>query len=90
VVEDLEKLRNEEFRKLYSSPDVFRAMKSRRKRWPGHVARMGELRNAYKILAGKPEGKRPLGKPRSRWNDNIRLYLGEKLWLRLRTAGGLM
>jgi hypothetical protein len=49
--------------------------KSRRMRWAGHVPRMGEKRNAYRILVGKPEGKRPLGRPRRGWGDNIRMYL---------------
>jgi hypothetical protein len=52
-------------------------IKSRRMRWAGHVARMGETRNAYRILVGKPEGKRPLGRPRRRWVDNIKMNLGE-------------
>jgi hypothetical protein len=55
-------------------------MKSRRMRWVGHVARMGETRNAYMILVGKPEGKRPLGRPRCRWVDNIKIYLSEIEW----------
>jgi hypothetical protein len=58
----MEKLHN-----LYCSPSIIRMMKSRRMRWAGHVARMGEKRNAYTILVGKPEGKRPLGRPRRRW-----------------------
>jgi hypothetical protein len=55
------KLHNEELHKLYSSPSIIRVIKSRRMRWAGHVARMGEKKNAYRILVGKPEGKRPLG-----------------------------
>jgi hypothetical protein len=55
-------------------------MKSRRIRWEGHVARMEEKRNSYKLLVGKSEGKRPLGRPRRRWVDNIRMYLGEVGW----------
>jgi hypothetical protein len=62
---------------LYSSPSIIRVMKSRRMRWAGHVARMGEKRNAHRLLVGKPEGKRPLGRPRRRWVDNIRMDLGE-------------
>jgi hypothetical protein len=54
--------------------------KSRRMRWAGHVARMGEKRNAYRLLVGKPEGKKPLGRPRRRWVDNIRMDLGEVGW----------
>jgi hypothetical protein len=71
------KLYNEELRDLYSSPSIIRIIKSRRMRWVGHVARMGEKRNAYKLLVGKPEGKRPLGRPRRRCVDNIRMYLGK-------------
>ena len=52
-----------------------RVIKSRRMRWAGHVARMGEERGVYRVLVGKPEGKRPLGRPRRRWVDNIRMYL---------------
>jgi hypothetical protein len=57
-------LHNEELHNLYSSPNIIRIIKSRRMRWAGHVARIGEKRNAYRILVGKPEGKRPLGRPR--------------------------
>jgi hypothetical protein len=70
---DWKKLHNEELHNLYSSPN--RMMKSRRMRWAGHVARMGETRNAYRILVRKPEGKRPLGRPRRRWVDNIKMDL---------------
>ena len=62
---------------LYSSPNVVRVIKSRRIRWAGHVDRMGEEREVYRILVGKPEGKRPLGRPRRRWVDNIRMDLQE-------------
>ena len=62
---------------LYDSPDVVKIMTSRRLRWAGHVARMGEKRRLYSILIGKPEGKRPLGRPRRRWEDNIRRDLRE-------------
>jgi hypothetical protein len=55
-------------------------IKSRRMRWAGHAARMGETRNAFRILVGKPEGKRPLGRPRRRWVDNIKMVLGEIGW----------
>jgi hypothetical protein len=58
-------------------PNIIRMIKSRIMRWAGHVARMGETRNAYRILVGKPEGKRPLGRPRRRWLDNIKMDLGE-------------
>ena len=62
---------------LYSSPNTVRVIKSRRMRWAGHVARMWEGRGVYKVLVGKPEGKRPLGRPRRRWEDNIRMDLQE-------------
>jgi hypothetical protein len=76
----LEKTDNEELHNLYSSPSIIRMIKSRRKRWAGTVARMGEKRNAYRILVGKPEGKRTLGRPRRRWVDNIKMDLGEIGW----------
>jgi hypothetical protein len=72
-------LHNEELHDLYSSPSIIRIIKSRRMRWTGHVARMGEKRNACRLLVGKPEGKRPLGRPRRRWVD-IRMDLGEVGW----------
>jgi hypothetical protein len=71
------KLRNEELHDLYSSSSIIRVIKTRRMRWAGHVARMGEMRGAYNILVGRPEGRRPLGRPRCRWEDNIRMDLGE-------------
>ena len=71
------KLHNEELSDLYSLPNVVRAVKSRRMRWAGHVARMGEGRVVHRVLVGKPEGKRPLGRPRRRWNDNIKTDLQE-------------
>jgi hypothetical protein len=71
------KLHNEELHNLYSSPSKMRIIKSRRMRWAGHVARMGEKRNVYRLLVGKPEGKRPLGRSRSRWIDNIKMDLLE-------------
>jgi hypothetical protein len=74
------KLHNEELYDLYSSPSIIRIIKSRRMRWVGHVARMGEKRNACRLLVEKPEGKRPLGRPRRRWVDNIRMDLGEVGW----------
>jgi hypothetical protein len=69
------KLQNEELHNLYSSPSIIRIKKSRRMRWAGHVARMGEKRNVYRLLVGKPEGKRPLERPRRRWIDNIKMDL---------------
>jgi hypothetical protein len=77
VTGEWRKLHNEEFHNWYSSPDIIRQVKSRRMRWAGHVARRGEERKAYTVLVGKPEGKRPLGRPRHRWEDGIRMDLGE-------------
>jgi hypothetical protein len=71
------KLHNEELHDLYSSPTNVRVVNSRRMRWAGHVARMGEERDVYRVLVGKPEGKRPLGRPRRRWEDNIKAHLQE-------------
>jgi hypothetical protein len=84
---------------LYSSPDIIRQIKSRRMRWVGHVARMEEGRNVYRVLVGKPEGKRPHRRPRRRWEDGIKMNLGEIdwrggwsgfTWLRIGTVGGLL
>jgi hypothetical protein len=74
------KLHNEELHKLYSSPSIIRMIKSRRTSWTGHVARIGEKRHTDRILLGKPDGKRPLGRPRRMWVDNIKMYLGEIGW----------
>jgi hypothetical protein len=71
------KLHNEELHNLYSSPSIIRIIKSRRMRWTGHVARMVEERNMYRLLVGKPKVKRPLGRPRRRWIDNIKMGLLE-------------
>ena len=71
------KLHNEELNDLYCSPNIVRVIKSRRMRWAGHVARMEEGRDVHKVLVGKPEGKRPLGRPRRRWEDNIKMNLQE-------------
>jgi hypothetical protein len=71
------KLHNGEFHNLYSSPDIIMQIKSRRMRWVGHVAHMGKGKKVYKVLVGKPEGKRPLGRPRHRWEDGIRMDLRE-------------
>jgi hypothetical protein len=70
-------LHNDELHSLYSSPNIVRVIKSRRMRWVGHVARMGEGRGVYRVLVGRPEGKRPLGRPRRRWEDNIKKDLRE-------------
>jgi hypothetical protein len=71
------KLHNEELHGLYPSPSIVRVFKARRMRWAGHVARMGEVRGAYNILVGRPEGRRPLVRPRHRWEDNIKMDLRE-------------
>jgi hypothetical protein len=71
------KLHNEELHGLYCSPSIVTVIKARRMRWAGHVARMGELRGAYNILVVRPEGRRPLGRPRRRWEDNIKMDLRE-------------
>ena len=77
VTGDWRRLHNEELNDLYSSPNIVRMIKSRRIRWAGHVACMGEERVVYRVLVGKPEGKRPLGRPRCSWVDNIRMDLQE-------------
>jgi hypothetical protein len=74
------KLHNEELHNLYTSPSIIRIIKSRRMRLAGHAARMVEKRNVYRLLEGKPEGKRPLGRPRRRWMDNIKMELLEIEW----------
>jgi hypothetical protein len=71
------KLDNEELHNFYSSPDIIRQVKSRRMRWEGNVARTGEGRNVYRVLVGKPEGKMPLGRPRRRWEDGIKMDFRE-------------
>jgi hypothetical protein len=88
VTGEWRKLHNEELHNLYSSPDIIWQIKSRRMRWAGHVARMGEERKLYKVLVGKSEGKRPLGRPRRRWEDAItmdlrEIGLGGMDWIRL-------
>jgi hypothetical protein len=70
-------LHNDELHSLYSSPNIVRVIKSRRMRWVGHVARMEEGKGVYRFLDGRPEGKRPLGRPRRRWEDNIKIDLRE-------------
>jgi hypothetical protein len=97
VMGEWRKLHNEELRELYSSLSIIRIIKSRM-RWAGHVARMGEKRNAYSLLVGKPEGRRPLGSLRRRWADNITMDLGGcdwvictgLVWLRIGTGGELL
>ena len=73
VTGEWKKLHKEELRDLYALPNIVRVVKSRRMRWAGHVARMGEGRGVHRVLVGKPEGKRPLGRPRRRWEDNIKM-----------------
>ena len=91
------KLHNEELSDLYSLPNIVRMVKSRRIGWAGHVALMGEGRGVHRVLVGKSEGKKPLGKPRRRWEDNIKMDLQEVAggcvgtgwsWLRIGTGGG--
>jgi hypothetical protein len=81
-------LHNDEFHILYSSPNIVRVIKSRRMRWVGHVARMGEGRGVYRVLVGRPESERQLGRPRRSWEDNIKMDLREigidgENWIRL-------
>jgi len=71
------KLHNAELNNQYSSPNIIRVIKSRRMNWAGHVAPMGEKRGVYRVLMGKSEGKRPLGRPKPRWEDNIKIDLQE-------------
>jgi hypothetical protein len=89
------KLHNEELNDLYSLPNIVRVVKSRRMRWAGHMAHMGDERGVHRVLVGKPEGKKPLGRPRRRWENNIKMDV--KLegvagtgwsWLRIETGGG--
>jgi len=77
VTGEWRRLHNEELNDLYSSPNIVRMIKSTRMRWTGHVARIGEERGMYRVLVGKLEGKRPLGRPRRRWVDSIRMDLQE-------------
>ena len=77
VTKEWRKLRNEELNDLHSSPSIVRVIKPRRMSWAGHVARMEEGRGVYRVLVGKHEEKRPLGRPRRRWEDNIKIDLQE-------------
>ena len=96
VTGEWRKLHSEELNDLYSSPNIVRVINSRRMRWAGHVARMEEERVVNKVLVGKPEVKRPLGRPRRRWEDNIKMDLQEVgggwgtgwSWLRIGTGDG--
>jgi len=96
VTGEWRKLYNEELNDLYSSPSIVRVINTRRMRWAGHVACMGERRGVYRVLVGKPEGKRSLGRTRRRREDNIKMELQEVVcgvwtgssWLRLRIGGG--
>jgi hypothetical protein len=92
------KLHNDELHNVYSSPNIVTVIKSRRIKWAGHVARTGEGRGVYRVLVGRPEGKRPLGRPRHKWEDNIKMDL-RKIgidgrtgfsWLRIGSSGGLV
>ena len=95
VTGEWRKLHNEELNSLYSSPSIARVIKSRRTGWAGHVAHMAEGRGVHKVLVGKPEGERPLGRPRHGWEDNIKMDLWEVgkgcgtgwSWLRIGTGG---
>jgi hypothetical protein len=98
VTGEWRKMHNGELHNLYLSPDIVRQIKSRGRRWAGHAARMGEERNVYRVLMGKPKGKRPLERPRRRWEDRLKMDLREIdwgvwsgfAWLRIGIAGGLM
>ena len=96
MTEEWRKLHDEELNDLYCSPNIIWVIKSRSMRWTGHVARMEERRGVYRVLVGKPEGKRLLGRPRRRWEDNIKMDLQEVgcgvwtglIWLRIGAGGG--
>jgi len=77
VTGELRRLRNERLNVLYCSPNIIQVIKSRRMRWAVHIAHMAERRGVYGVLVGKPEGERPLGRPRHRWEDNIKMDLQE-------------
>jgi hypothetical protein len=94
VTGEWRRMHNEELNDLYSSPNIVWVIKSRRMRWAGHVALMGEEREEYRVLVEKPERKRPMGRPRRRWVDNIRMDLWDVGictglgWPRIETGGG--
>ena len=94
VTGEWRRLHNEELSDLYSTANIVRVIKWRRMRWAGHVAHMGKEKGAYRVLVGKPGGKRPLGRPRRRWEDNIRMDLQDVGmwtglgWPRIETGGG--
>jgi hypothetical protein len=98
VTGEWRRLHNKELNDLYSSPNIIRVIKSRRMRWTGHIARMGEGRDAYRIVVGRPEGRRPLGRLRRSSENNIKMDLQEwygkawpgLIWLRIGTGGGLL
>jgi hypothetical protein len=100
VTGEWRKLHSGQLYNLYSSPDIIRQIKPRRMRWAGHVARMREGRNMYRVLVGKPEGNRPLERPRRRWEDGIKMDFreigwgggvwSEFTWLRIGIVGGLL
>jgi hypothetical protein len=98
VTVEWRRLHSGELHNFYSSPDISRQIKSRRMRWAGRVARMGEGRNVYRVLVGKPERKRPFERPRRRWKDGIKMDLREIewgvwrgfTWLKIGTVGGLL
>jgi len=77
VTREWRKLHKEELKDLYSSPNIVRVIKSRRMRWAGHMVRMSYDRGVYRVLVGIPEGRRPIGRPKRRWVDNIRMDLQE-------------
>jgi hypothetical protein len=83
------KLHNDELHGLYSSPNIVGVIKSRRMRWAGHVSRMGEGRDVYRVLVGRPKSKSPLGRPRRRWEDNVKMDLKGDMdrWGELDSAG---
>jgi hypothetical protein len=83
VTEEWRRLHNKELNDLYSSPNIIPVIKSRRMQWAGHVARMGEKRGAYRILVGRPEGRRQLGRPMRRWENNIKMDIQDVGWGRM-------